>query len=936
MTKIKDTPTALRPREKLLQKGADALSKSDLLAILLSSGIKGTNVTKLSQTIIKKFGQDFLNISIDDLLTISGIGKVKAMQIISAIALVKRFYQEQQGDEFIVKNAQDILMLTHELKDKKKEYLICLYLNAHHALIKKETISIGLLDKSLFHPREIFHPAIKLNASSIILIHNHPTGNPKPSQQDKKIVQKISEAGQIMGIPVVDFLITAKGGYYSFYQQLQNNDSTDYVEEGSQMGLFDVLEVKKPVYENNIKQCTISDKPNYIDLFCGAGGFSYGFDQAGFENIFSLDIEDSFCKTYKYNFPNHRLIQDDIKNITTEKINNITQGVSVDVIIGGPPCQGFSIAGNIGRKFINDPRNYLFKEFIRIVDIIKPKYFIMENVARLYTHNNGKTKDEIILSFKNIGYSIESEILNAADYGAPQIRKRVFFIGSKLNNNIIFPKKNTTNFKTIKEAINNLPNLKSGEKSEFANHIAMNHSQQMLEKMSYISDGGNREEIPKNIRPKSGDVRKYIKYNSNKPSVTVTGDMRKIFHYSQNRALTVRELARLQTFNDEFIFCGSSISQQQQIGNAVPPLMANIIAKLLKDMINNDKSSNIKFNNVFPKINFIGNKEKLAPWICDHFPVDVNSVFDAFSGGCSIGYESKKRGYKVISNDILKVNYLLSKSIIENNYEIITPKDISIIFSGTPFKGFMHKNYTNVFFFEEECMELDLYRKNIEKLSTDYKKSMALSLLRRAMIRKMPYSRFNISWDQIKQLRDEEYSYEKYKRKRAYHNESFKNHFLKNIGQYNNAVFCNKKDNQSLNKDIFYILKDIYADVIYLDPPYTGTMNDYFGFYGMLDEYIESNKIKGFENNFTDKKTTLLLFDKLFSNLKNYKYWFLSYNNNSYPSKDKLLYIISKYSKDIKLIKKSHIYKITGKIKKQKNEEYLFVIKNEKYREHLV
>ena len=272
MTKIKDTPTALRPREKLLQKGADALSKSDLLAILLGSGIKGTNVTKLSQTIIKKFSQDFLNISIDDLLTISGIGKVKAMQIISAIALVKRFYQEQQGDEFIVKNAQDILMLTHELKDKKKEYLVCLYLNAHHALIKKETISIGLLDKSLFHPREIFHPAIKLNACSIILIHNHPTGNPKPSPQDKKIVQKISEAGQIMGIPVVDFLITAKSGYYSFYQQLQNNDSIDYVAEGFQAGLFDVLEVEKPVYEVDMNQVIEFDyylpkiKNNYHQL----------------------------------------------------------------------------------------------------------------------------------------------------------------------------------------------------------------------------------------------------------------------------------------------------------------------------------------------------------------------------------------------------------------------------------------------------------------------------------------------------------------------------------------------------------------------------------------------------------------------------------------------------------------------------------------------
>lgn len=252
MTKIKDIPSVDRPREKLLKKGADALSKSDLLAVLLGSGIKGVNVQTLAQRIIKKFNHNFLEVSINDLLTIKGIGKIKALQIYSAIALIKRIYQEQEGDEFIVKNTQDALTLTHNLKDKKKEYLVCLYLNARNALIKKETISIGLLDKSLLHPREVFHPATELSAASIILIHNHPTGNPKPSKPDKQVVEKISQAGNIMGIPVLDFLITAKNGYYSFYQTLKNNNTADYVSEGFQMGLFDLLEVEKPVYEGNI------------------------------------------------------------------------------------------------------------------------------------------------------------------------------------------------------------------------------------------------------------------------------------------------------------------------------------------------------------------------------------------------------------------------------------------------------------------------------------------------------------------------------------------------------------------------------------------------------------------------------------------------------------------------------------------------------------
>ncbi len=684
-------------------------------------------------------------------------------------------------------------------------------------------------------------------------------------------------------------------------------------------------------FNNNSLRGTTIKTLKYIDLFCGAGGFSLGFDKSGFENIFSVDIEEDFCKTYKTNFPTHKLITKDISQLTKEEIKKLTESHEVDVVIGGPPCQGFSIAGNIGRKFIDDPRNRLFKEFVRVVSIVNPKYFVMENVARLYTHNNHKTKEEIIEDFNKLGYEVKCTILNSADYGVPQIRKRVIFIGSRISNNILFPKVTHTKHKTVKEYLDDLPILNSGEESHILNHKAMNHTKQMLEKMSFIKDGGDRKDIPIDLRPKSGDVRKYIKYNSNKPSITITGDMRKVFHYSQNRALTVRELARLQTFPDSFEFKGSSISTQQQVGNAVPPLMAEAIAKSILNMAKKDNKSKVLFDYKYPKVNYIGNKEKLVNWICDYFSKDTKSIFDAFSGGSSIGYEAKRRGYKTISNDILKINYYLAKSLIENNNDTLTDEDINIIFEGKPIKGFMYKNYSEVFFFPEECMELDLYRKNIENLSSEYKKSIAFTLIRRAMVRKMPYSRFNLNWEKIKQLRDEEYSYAKYKRKRAYHNESFKSHFIKNLTDYNNAIFDNNQKNEVYNDDIFNLLNKVEADIIYLDPPYTGTMNNYFGFYGLIDEYIHSKKLKPFENNFIDKKSSLELFDKLFANLGNFKYWFLSYNNNSYPSKDELINIISKYSNDIQVIEKPHDYKVTGKEKKTKNTEYLFIIKNNKH-----
>jgi DNA (cytosine-5)-methyltransferase 1 len=322
----------------------------------------------------------------------------------------------------------------------------------------------------------------------------------------------------------------------------------------------------------------------YIDLFCGAGGLSKGFTNENFTNLFAIEFNPAFAQTYQKNFPNHNIIIDDIRNITNEQIKELIQDKKVDIVIGGPPCQGFSKAGNIGRSFIDDERNFLFKEFVRVVSIAKPQYFLMENVAAVATHNKGKTLEEILKTFKSIGYECKWSVVDAVNYGVPQHRRRIIIVGSSNTNNFIYPTINDK-YITIKDTIDDLPILASGENSNIPNHNAMKHSEDMLYKMSFIKDGGDRKDIPEDIRPKSGDLRKYIRYNSLEPSICITGDMRKVFHYNQNRALTCRELARIQTFPDDFIFYGTSSQIQQQIGNAVPVKLAQAFAKQFKEIL---------------------------------------------------------------------------------------------------------------------------------------------------------------------------------------------------------------------------------------------------------------------------------------------------------------------------------------------------------------
>jgi len=352
MTKIKDIPKVDRPREKFLQKGPDALSKGDLLAILLGSGIKGKNVQKLAQQVIKRFGKNFLNITIDDLQNISGIGQAKALQIVSAISLVKRYCVDKKVNEIIIKNSQDVLAQTYDLGEKKKEYLVCLYLNARNVLLKKEVISIGLLDKTLLHPREVFYPATELNAASVILIHNHPSGDYLPSEKDTQVVEKIAQAGEIMGISVVDFIIVSEKGHYSFFEKLKNrNDGVDYVADGFQGTLFNLLEIKSPVCEVDVQKI---DK-HYFQLTQPRKGYFQLQNRRYLGNKYKLlgFIEDivsekcgkinSFCDIFagtgvvgeRFNSPKIKIISNDFlltNNICLQTFLGVKTDIQEDIL----------------------------------------------------------------------------------------------------------------------------------------------------------------------------------------------------------------------------------------------------------------------------------------------------------------------------------------------------------------------------------------------------------------------------------------------------------------------------------------------------------------------------------------------------------------------------------------------------------------------------
>lgn len=356
----------------------------------------------------------------------------------------------------------------------------------------------------------------------------------------------------------------------------------------------------------------MSNSLNVIDLFCGCGGLSLGFKQAGFSILGGVDNNKQALETYEYNLKGSKGLSFDL---STEKgIDDLKDFVgkrSIDVIIAGPPCQGFSLTGP--RNF-DDPRNQLYLAVIKSVKEFSPKAFLIENVWGMATLYNGQIKDEIIKRFTELGYNVSWKILCAADYGVPQNRKRLFFVGLKKNiGSFEFPAhtNNPKNYLTCSDALSDLPSLENtlgDEISDYSsepiteyqklmrknslklyNHVGTKHTKLVIDTISLVPDGGNYKDLPKGV----GDSRKFhvawTRYSSNKPSGTIDTGHRNHFHYLYNRIPTARENARLQSFPDDFFFTGPKTSQYRQIGNAVPPLLAEAVAKKIKWYIKDAK-----------------------------------------------------------------------------------------------------------------------------------------------------------------------------------------------------------------------------------------------------------------------------------------------------------------------------------------------------------
>lgn len=345
----------------------------------------------------------------------------------------------------------------------------------------------------------------------------------------------------------------------------------------------------------------MDDTLNVIDLFCGCGGLSLGFEQAGFKVLLGIDSWQDALDTYKYNRPDDHTLCADLTTLEPSDIDSRLDGKKVDVIIGGPPCQGFSVAG---KRIIDDVRNTLYKRFVSFVEYFKPKAFVMENVPNILSMGGGIIRDQILFDFERIGYTVTHKVLTASDYGVPQNRKRAVFVGLLNHKEYSFPKplesERVTSYEALSDLTENsidegaiypLPSASSYQtymrlnSGGVYNHEVTVHNDKTKRIIGLVPDGGNYKDLPQELQ----DTRKvhiaWTRLNSNKPSFTIDCGHRHHFHYKWNRVPTVRECARIQSFPDNFIFRKSRTSQYKQVGNAVPPLMAKAIADNLKSYL---------------------------------------------------------------------------------------------------------------------------------------------------------------------------------------------------------------------------------------------------------------------------------------------------------------------------------------------------------------
>lgn len=369
-------------------------------------------------------------------------------------------------------------------------------------------------------------------------------------------------------------------------------------------------------------------QPTCIELFAGAGGLLLGLEMAGFHTLVASEVHPDPCKTLARNFPNLPIVTGDIRNIKGSdllKAAGVAADFDVDLVAGGPPCQGFS---NAGMKDPDDPRNSLVGEFIRIVEEIRPRYFLMENVVGLKTLHGGKLFHRTLERFENTGYRIAWKILFAADYGVPQMRRRLFIFGSRDGEKFAFPMPLHSNasvaqgglfgdqqqpYVTVSDALSDLPAISQGVtceeyvsppitdyqkvmrqgSSRLMNHQASKHRQETMDYYALVPADGTSLDIPVELRKKKQGIQRWP---LNGISRTITTEPTDFLHPTLNRIPTIRELARIQSFPDWYEFMGQRTTgntmrrlgycaQSQQVGNAVPPLLAKAVGDEIYKLI---------------------------------------------------------------------------------------------------------------------------------------------------------------------------------------------------------------------------------------------------------------------------------------------------------------------------------------------------------------
>lgn len=356
----------------------------------------------------------------------------------------------------------------------------------------------------------------------------------------------------------------------------------------------------------------IDKKIKVLDLFSGCGGLSKGFEMAGYEIVGGIDFNQDAINTFNNSFDNAKGICCDLMEFDEKQIKKYIKEIGeVDVIIGGPPCQGFSSANR--NRVEDDPRNKLFFQFVKFVDIIKPKAIVIENVRGIVTSDNGYAKNKIYEIFTSRGYKVNHKILDASDYGVPQKRMRNFFVITKNDEFDFNGMEKIAKKVTVKEAIGDLYNFEKSDGTVFkvnideeSNYIKLmrnkdntiyNHEVKypadiVQKRIAYVKQGENWQAIPKELFKNQRDNRHssaYKRLDEKDVSVTIdTGNSHSnYFHPLYNRIPTVREAARLQSFPDDFIFSGSRTAQYRQVGNAVPPLLSKAVANKLKENLQN-------------------------------------------------------------------------------------------------------------------------------------------------------------------------------------------------------------------------------------------------------------------------------------------------------------------------------------------------------------